>query len=100
MTKNVSKADLVFSLIEGGNNLTKKEATSYVDSLIGKISEELASGSEINIAGFGKFSIAKRSARVGRNPKTGENLTIPASASVKFSPAKALKTAVQPLADS
>ena len=58
------------------------------------IRESLAKGESVAFVGFGKFSVADRSARDGRNPQTGETLKIPASKAAKFSPGKELKDAV------
>ena len=65
------------------------------DATIETISDTLASGEDVDLFGFGKFSVGTRAARTGRNPQTGESLEIPESKVVKFKPAKALKTSVQ-----
>ena len=67
------------------------QAREAVDATIDAISSELASGGEVALAGFGKFSVSQRSARQGRNPSTGETIQIPASKAAKFSAASALK---------
>lgn len=67
------------------------QARQAVEVLIEAISVELESGGEVSLAGFGKFSVSKRSARQGRNPSTGETINIAASKGAKFSPASALK---------
>lgn len=66
-------------------------ARQMVDAAIDAISDELKSGREVAIAGFGKFSVSERAARAGRNPATGETIQIAASKSARFSPASALK---------
>lgn len=58
------------------------------------IASILSQGEDVNIPGFGKFSVTERAARVGRNPKTGETIQVAASKKVSFKPAKALKEAV------
>ncbi len=58
------------------------------------ISSSLAAGDDVSLAGFGNFSVKSRKERQGRNPRTGEAITIAASKSVRFKPAKVLKEAV------
>jgi DNA-binding protein HU-beta len=69
-----------------------------LDMALGKvfktISDSLAGGEDVAISGFGSFTVRSRKARQGRNPATGESMTIPASKSVGFKAAKALKDAV------
>lgn len=72
-------------------DLTGLQARHALDAAIEVISDELASGREVSISGFGKFSVSNRAARQGRNPATGATITIAASKAAKFSPAKALK---------
>lgn len=55
----------------------------------------MAAGDEVNVTGFGKFTVTERSARQGRNPQTGETIQIAASSAPKFSAASALKNAVK-----
>ena len=62
-----------------------------VESVIDIVSDELAGGGEVALAGFGKFSVSHRAARQGRNPSTGETISIAASNAAKFSAASALK---------
>lgn len=69
---------------------SKKASAAVFDALKGA----LASGDGMVVKGFGSFSISERKARTGRNPRTGEALEIPASKSVSFKAAKALKDAV------
>lgn len=71
--------------------LAGTEAHRALDAAVELISDELASGGEVSISGFGKFSVSNRAARQGRNPATGATIQIAASRSAKFSPAKALK---------
>ena len=71
--------------------LTGEQAKSAVDAAFDTIAGELAAGRDVAIAGFGKFSVAERAAREGRNPATGETIQIAASRAAKFSAAAALK---------
>lgn len=67
------------------------QARQVVETTIEVVSDELAAGGEVSLAGFGKFSVSKRAARQGRNPSTGETIKIAASKGAKFSAASALK---------
>lgn len=70
------------------------EARAAIDGFGEILVDTLKRGSEINLSGIGKFSAADRAARQGVNPATGEKIQIPASKQAKFSPAKALKDAL------
>ncbi len=91
MTKN-DLADKVADRV----GLTAKDAREAVEAAIEVISDELAAGGEVSIAGFGKFSVSNRAAREGRNPATGETIKIAASKAAKFSAASALKKRLNP----
>ena len=67
------------------------QARQAVDAAIDVVSDELARGGEVALAGFGKFSVSHRAARQGRNPSTGQPIQIGASKAAKFSAASALK---------
>ncbi|HEX2510849.1 MAG TPA: HU family DNA-binding protein [Microvirga sp.] len=86
MTKN----DLVERLAEE-HELTKVFARELVDSLFDTIMAAAQKGEEVSIFGFGRFRVAERAARKGRNPRTGEAVKIAASKSLKFTPARSLK---------
>ena len=73
---------------------TKAAANRIVDAVFDTIVETMKRGEEVAVSGFGTFRVAKRAAREGRNPKTGEKIHIPASTKPKFRAAKALKEAV------
>jgi DNA-binding protein HU-beta len=73
----------------------KTEASRAIEAFLDSIQEALASGDEVKLPGFGSFSVAKRKERQGRNPQTGEIMTIPANKTIKFSPGKSLKEAVK-----
>jgi DNA-binding protein HU-beta len=73
------------------NGLSASQGRQVVESAIEAISDELARGGEVSLAGFGKFSVSHRAARQGRNPSTGETIQIAASKAAKFSAASALK---------
>jgi len=71
--------------------MATSQARQAVETAIDVISDELAGGGEVALAGFGKFSVSQRAAREGRNPATGETIKIAASKAAKFSSAAALK---------
>ena len=74
--------------------LTKADAGKAVEALVGTITEALTQGDEVRIAGFGTFSVSERGERQGRNPQTGEAITIGASKSAKSTAGKAVKDAL------
>jgi DNA-binding protein HU-beta len=78
------------------NGLTATQARQVVETAIDVISDELAAGGEVALAGFGKFSVSRRAARQGRNPATGQTIQIAASQAPKFSAASALKKRLNP----
>ncbi len=71
--------------------LATGQARQAVEATIEVVSDELAAGGEVALAGFGKFSVSQRAARQGRNPSTGATISIAASKAAKFSAASALK---------
>jgi len=73
----------------------KKEAIEMVDAVFDTITKALSHGEEVAIAGFGTFKVAKRAARMGVNPRTGEKIQIAASVKPKFRAGKVLKEAVK-----
>ena len=91
MTKN----DLADRVAER-TGLSGSQARQAVEAAIDAVSDELAAGGEVAIAGFGKFSVSQRAARQGRNPATGETINIAASKAAKFSAASALKKRLNP----
>lgn len=86
----MNNAELIdaVSAVTGG---TKANTKTVVDAVIAEISNQLAAGNEVALNGFGKFKINDRPEREGRNPATGEAMTIAASKQVKFSASKTLK---------
>ena len=75
-------------------DMTKADAAKAVDAVFDAIAEALQKGDDVRLVGFGTFSAAKRAAREGRNPRTGETIQIPASVQPKFSAGKGLKEAL------
>ena len=74
--------------------LSKADAREAVDSVFATIGDALANGEEVRITGFGTFGTRSRAARTGRNPRTGEAVSVPASTSPTFKARKTLKDAV------
>ena len=74
--------------------LSKKDAADAVEAFLETIEDALKRGSDVNLSGFGKFSVSDRSAREGRNPATGETIQIAASRVPKFTAGAALKKAL------
>ena len=85
----MNKKQLV-AKISASMNLSKADAERTFDGIT-EIMTCLKGDEQVKIAGFGTYKVAKRKARVGRNPRTGEQIQIAASQKVKFLPAKALK---------
>lgn len=89
----MNKAELVKHLAESAD-VTKAQAESVLTALVLTVKDAVRAGSEITITELGKFSATERAARTGRNPKTGEDIEIPAKRAPKFSPAKSFKDLV------
>ena len=87
------KADLVGTIAEQAG-ISKKEATAAYDAFIGYITESCQRGERCAVPGLGSFSVSDRKARTGRNPRTNEAITIPASRNVRFKAGKDLKTSL------
>ncbi|AGC49935.1 HU family DNA-binding protein [Lawsonia intracellularis] len=90
----MTKADLV-AQIASKVNITKAAAERTLNATLISIEEVLAKEGKLTLTGFATLSVESRKARKGRNPRTGEMITIPASKVVKFRPGKALKDAVK-----
>lgn len=88
----MNKQDLI-NAVAKETGATKVEAASHINSLIDVITDSLSKGDEVQIMGFGTFSVSDRAARTGRNPKTGETLQIAASKAPKFTAGANLKKA-------
>ena len=90
----MTKKDLI-ELVAKKANLTNKAARDAVSSFLNGIRDSLKRGEKVVITGFGTFSIRRRAQRPGRNPKTGERITIEARKAPGFTPGKTLKKAVR-----
>jgi len=87
------KADVINAIAEQAG-ISKKEASQAFDAFVGYISESCQRGERCAVPGLGSFSISHRKAREGRNPRTNEKITIPASKNVRFKAGKALRESV------
>ncbi len=90
----VNKNDLV-SAVANSAGLSKSDAAKAVDGVFEAITGALKGGDEVRLVGFGTFSVAARAASEGRNPRTGDKITIPASKLPKFKAGKGLRDTVQ-----
>ncbi|MBT2259200.1 HU family DNA-binding protein [Priestia megaterium] len=90
----MNKTELVNAVVTK-SELTKQDSKKAVDALFETISNTLAKEGKIQLLGFGTFEVRERAERTGRNPQTGEEMTIPASKVPAFKPGKELKEAVK-----
>jgi DNA-binding protein HU-beta len=89
----MNKMELVSAMADK-TGLSKKDAEAALKAFTDVVAEELKKGEKIQLVGFGTFEISERAARTGRNPQTGNEMTIPASKAPKFKAGKALKDSV------
>lgn len=89
----MTKTDLI-EKVSAQTRFSKPSASAVVNSVLENIARSIASGETVSIHGFGKFEPVEKAARPGRNPRTGETVTIPARNAVKFTAAKQLKDAL------
>jgi DNA-binding protein HU-beta len=89
----MNKLDLIATVAQE-TDISKAKATEVVEAVFGAIEKSLKSREEVRLVGFGTFVTAAREASKGRNPRTGEEIDIPASISVRFKAGKTLKDAV------
>lgn len=89
----MTKADLVES-IHTKSSISKKDAADVLEEVFSIMKDTLASGEKIKIAGFGNFEVNQKKARIGRNPQTGEAITIEARRVLTFKISAVLKQAV------
>lgn len=89
----MNKTELVAAIAEKAE-ISKKDAEKALAAFTDVVAESLKNGDKIQLVGFGTFEVSERAERTGRNPQTGENITIPASKAPKFKAGKALKDMV------
>ena len=89
----MNKTELIAAVAERAEH-SKKDAEKAVKAFTDVVAEELVKGEKIQLVGFGTFEVSERKEREGRNPKSGEKMTISASRTPKFKAGKALKDQV------
>lgn len=89
----MNKSELIDRMAEL-SGLSKKDAGTALDAAMTAISQEMQAGGKVQLVGFGTFEVKERAARMGKNPRTGENVPIPAGKGVAFKCGKALKEQV------
>jgi DNA-binding protein HU-beta len=89
----MNKGELI-EAVAAAADLTKADATKAVEAFLDTVTRTLRQGDQVAIVGFGNFSVKSRAARLGRNPKTGATIQIPASRVPGFKAGKGLKDAV------
>jgi DNA-binding protein HU-beta len=90
----VNKNDLV-NAVATNSGLTKADSAKAIDGVFDAIADALKGGDDVRLVGFGTFSVSERAASEGRNPRTGDKITIAASKQPKFKAGKGLKDSVQ-----
>ena len=90
----MNKSELIDSIAEGAG-ISKSQAEGALNALIDSVQSAVTQGDKVTLPGFGSWSQSQRSARQGRNPRTGEIVQIPASKGVKFSAGAKFKAAVK-----
>lgn len=89
----MNKSELIDAIADS-SGLTKADAGRAVDAFVKSVTGALKKGQTVSLVGFGTFSVRKRAARTGRNPRTGQTIRIKASKNPAFKAGKALKDAV------
>ena len=89
----MNKTELVAAIAENAE-ISKKDAEKALKAFADVVAEELKKGENVQLVGFGTFEVSERAAREGRNPQTGETMTLAACKAPKFKAGKALKDAV------
>ena len=89
----MNKSELIDHIAESAD-LSKADAGRALDALVDAVKITLKKNGTVTLVGFGTFSVGKRAARTGRNPRTGETIKIPAAKTVKFSAGQGFKDAV------
>ncbi|AXK40235.1 HU family DNA-binding protein [Crenobacter cavernae] len=89
----MNKSELIDAIATHAD-ISKASASKALDGIIAAVTDSLKKGEDVTLVGFGTFYVGERAERSGRNPKTGETITIPAARSPKFRAGKALKDAL------
>ena len=89
----LTKSEMINHLMENVS-MTRQEGRLFVENFFNQLSDSLAQGYQVKLAGFGNFELKEKSQRPGRNPKTGKSVDVAAKAVPHFKPGKALRDAV------
>lgn len=89
----VTKTDLVLEIADS-EGISQDAARAAIDGVLSLITKSVANGNDVQLSGFGSFKCKHRAARTARNPRTGENIDVPARNDVTFKPAMALRDAL------
>ena len=92
----MTKSELVDMIADAHGQITRREAEIVVNTIFSAISDALAEGERVELRGFGSFSTKTRNPRIGRNPKTGDAVAVPAKVVPHFKPGKELRAKVSP----
>jgi integration host factor subunit alpha len=92
--RTMTKADIIENVYEKVGGFSKKEAAEIVEVVFDTIKETLERGEKIKISGFGNFVVRDKNSRAGRNPQTGQEITISARRVLTFKPSQVLKNAL------
>jgi len=91
---DASDRDHLIEVIQSNTGTTKKAAKETLDAVIGTVTASLKKNQRVQLVGFGTLQVAKRPARKGRNPRTGETIKVKASKTVRFKPGASLKGSI------
>lgn len=90
----MTKSELVDIIAESHGEITRREAEVVVNTIFAAIGDALTAGDRVELRGFGSFTTKRRNARTGRNPKTGESVSVPSKVVPHFKPGKELRERV------
>jgi integration host factor subunit beta len=95
----MTKSDLIDFMTRAQSTLSERDVELAVKTMLQQMSDALAAGKRIEVRGFGSFSLHSRPPRIGRNPRTGEAVAVPARFAPHFKPGKALRDRVNATTD-
>ena len=94
--RTMTKADIIENVYEHVGGFSKKDAAQIVEAVFDIIKKTLESGEKIKLSGFGNFVVRDKNSRIGRNPQTGDEITISARRVLTFKPSQVLKNVLNP----
>ena len=92
--RTMTKADIIENVYERVGGFSKKDASQIVEAVFDIIKDTLARGEKIKLSGFGNLVVRDKNSRIGRNPQTGDEITISARRALTFKPSQVLKNAL------